>query len=77
MPGDLEPSVMSEAVTVELPSELSAMLKFLVPEASAALDGNVALVSEDVMPTVCVTFVTTFQRLSTALTVTLKETPAG
>src|SRR5438876_11933760 len=67
---------MSEAVTVWLGKVLSVTLKLFTPEAKAALIGNVALLSEEVMPTVSVTFVTTFQLASTALTVRLKAVPA-
>src|SRR5437870_13493735 len=69
-------SVMSLAVTVELPRLLSVRLKFFVPAASAELEGRVALVSEEVIETVCVVFVIKFQLASTALTVTAKATLA-
>src|SRR5439155_268687 len=52
------------------------MLKVCVPAASAALEGIVALLSVEVMPTVSVTELTRFQLASTALTVTLKAVPA-
>src|SRR3989442_793628 len=67
---------MSEAVTVWLGKVLSVTLKLFTPEAKAALIGNVALLSEEVMPTVSVTLVTTFQLASTALTVRLNAVPA-
>ena len=44
----------------------------LLPEIRAALEGNTALVSEEVIPTVSVALVMMFQLASTALTVTLK-----
>src|SRR5262245_27717644 len=74
--GDLETSLRSVAVKVGLPTELSVTLKVLVPEASAALAGSVALVAEAVMPTVSVIVSTTFQLASTALTITLNGVPA-
>src|SRR5439155_3518 len=72
----LVPSVISLAVTVALPAVLSVTLRLLVPLTSAALAGAAALPSLEVMPTVWVTLVTTFQLASTALTVTLKAAPA-
>src|ERR1051325_4527266 len=70
------PSVMSLAVKVRLPAVLSVTLKVFVPETSAAFAGSVALASDEVMPTVCVTLVTGFQFASTELIVTLKAAPA-
>src|SRR5690348_16708207 len=70
------PSVMSVAVTVCEPRVLSVTLKLRVPATSAALAGKVALLSDDVTPTVCVTVETTFQFASTALAVTLNAAPA-
>src|SRR5207248_100639 len=67
----LAPSVTSEAVIVQLPSVFSVTLKLLVPAARAVLAGRAALASLEVMPTVSVTVLTTFQLASTALTVTL------
>src|ERR1044071_9673368 len=67
----LVPSVVSLAVTVCEPSVLSVTLNAFVPATSAALAGKVALVSDDVMPTVCVIVLTKFQFASTALAVTL------
>src|SRR5438094_506114 len=72
----LVPSLMSLAVTVRLPAVLSVTLKVCVPATSAAFDGPAIAGSEEVIPTVCVTLVTTFQLASTALTVTLKAPPA-
>ena len=69
--GAFVPSVISVAVTVQLPTVLLVNVKDLVPEASAAFAGNVALLSLEVMPTVCVTLLTRFQSASTALSVTL------
>src|SRR5689334_6251210 len=48
----LVPSLMSVAVTVELPVVLRVTLKRPLPEARAALPGKVALASLEVMPTV-------------------------
>src|SRR5438046_2384980 len=67
----LDPSVMLVAVAVALPTVLSVMLKLLVPETRAALMGRLALVSEELMLTVSVTFVTRFQKASTAFAVAL------
>src|SRR5947208_1913340 len=69
---------MFVAVRVQLPTVLSVTLKLFVPATRAALTGNVALVSLEVIPTVVVsvTLVTRFQLASTALTVTLKAVPA-
>ena len=72
----LLPSETSEAVSVTEPLVLKVMLKVCVPAASAALEGIVALLSVEVMPTVSVTELTRFQLASTALTVTLKAVPA-
>src|ERR1043166_8125629 len=72
----LVPSETSEAVTVWLPAVLNVTLKAFVPETSAALAGKMALVSEQVMPTVSLVVLTRFQFESTALTVTLKAVPA-
>ena len=65
---------MSVAVTVAEPAVLKVTLNVRVPVARAALDGKVALMSELVIPMVCV-LVATFQLSSTALTVTLKAVP--
>src|SRR5437764_1034508 len=51
-------------------------LKLLVPATNGAFAGNVAPVSVEVMPTVSVTALITFQLASTALTVTLNAVPA-
>src|ERR1051326_6705253 len=67
--------VLSEAVTVALPTVLKVRLKLLLPLTNAALDGKAALASLEVMATVSLVF-TTFQFTSTALTVTLKAVPA-
>src|SRR5438128_1154706 len=71
----LVPSVMSVAVTVQLPTVLLVRLKLFVPATSAALAGRRSLGSVQVMPTVWV-LLTKFQFASTALTVTLKAVPA-
>ena len=68
--------VMSEAVTVALPTVRSVMLKVRVPAENVALPGKVALLSEEVSPARSVTVLTTFQLASTAFTVTLKVVPA-
>src|SRR5215510_1463805 len=67
---------MSLAVTVRDPAVANVTLNAFVPETSAALDGKVAALSLEVMPTVSVTDETTFQLASTALAVTLKAVPA-
>src|SRR5207245_1462925 len=69
-------SVMSLAVTVALPRVLRVTLKLLVPETSPAFAGRMALLSEELIPTVSATVPTRFQFASTALTVTLKAVPA-
>src|SRR5439155_7555706 len=68
--------VMSLAVRVWLPGVLKLTLKVVLPAVRAELAGKVAMLSDDVIPTVSVTFVTTFQLASTALTVRLKAVPA-
>src|SRR5438552_314573 len=72
----LEPSVMSVAVSVQVPAVLSVTLRFRVPAANAVFAGKVAALSVEVIPTVLVTVLTTFQLASTALTVTVKAVPA-
>src|SRR5205814_1568955 len=74
------PSVMSVAVTVWPPppplpdaAVLSVTLNVPVPATSAAFDGSAAFASLEVMPTVSVTELTTFQLASTAFTVTLND----
>src|ERR1043166_7029600 len=68
-------SVLSAAVTVAVPAVFRVTLKVFVPATNAALAGNVALLSEEVIPIVSVAL-TRFQLASTALTVTLKAVPA-
>src|SRR6266850_227453 len=68
--------VTSEAVTIWLGAVFKVRLKLLVPAAKAALAGNAALISLELIPTVSVTLVTRFQLASTALTVTLNALPA-
>src|ERR1041384_7620901 len=72
----LLPSLTSLAVTVREPTVLSVMLKLPVPLASAAFAGKVALLSEEVIPTVSLTVGTMFQFASPALIVTLNADPA-
>src|SRR5437016_706885 len=67
---------MSLAVTVALPAVLSVTLKVFVPEVRVEFAGKAALLSDDVIPTLSLTVLTTFQLASTALTVTLKAVPA-
>src|SRR2546430_1020159 len=55
---------------------LKVTLKATVPAVRAVLAGRVGLGAEDVMPTVSVTVLTTFQFASTAFTVTLNAVPA-
>ena len=76
MLADFAPSVRSVAVTVRVPAMLRVTAKVAVPPTSDALDGKVALASDEVIPTVSVTSLTTFQFASTALTVTLNGTAA-
>ena len=73
----LLPSVKSLAVRVWPPTVLSVTLNVLVPETSAALAGKVALLSEELRPTVSAIVLTRFQLASTALTVTLNGVPAA
>src|SRR5438552_4182934 len=68
--------VRSEVMRVALPAVLSVMLNVLLPLTRAALEGRLALVSEELRPTVSLTLVSTFQLESTALTVALKALPA-
>src|SRR6266550_2035859 len=72
----LVPSVLSVAVTVRLPPDFKVTLKVFVPATRAALAGSTALLSDEVIATVSVAFVITFQLASTALTVTLNAVPA-
>src|SRR5437763_1407756 len=62
----LVPSVISVAVTVQLPALLKVTAKVPVPADSAALAGWVSFGSVVVIPTVCVVL-TRFQLASTAL----------
>ena len=71
-----EPSVMSLAVRVRVPTVLSVTLKLRVPLARAVSAGKAALLSDEVIRTMSVTVGTTFQLVSTALTMTLKAMPA-
>jgi hypothetical protein len=72
----LLPSVKSVAVTVRLPVVLNVTLKVCVPATSAAFEGRLAFVSEELMATVSDTFVSGFQFESAALTITVNELPA-
>ena len=63
-------SVLSVAVTVQLPTVRLVRLRVFVPATRAELAGNPALGSVEVMATVSLTLVTKFQFPSTALTVT-------
>ena len=63
------------AVMAVLPAVLSGMTKDLVPATNAALAGNVALVSPEVMAMASLVLIK-FQLASTALTVTLNALPA-
>src|SRR5437773_1969472 len=69
------PSVISVAVTVQLPALLKVRAKVLVPADNGALVGLVSFGSVAVMPTVWL-LLTRFQHASTALTATLKALPA-
>jgi hypothetical protein len=61
---------------VEVPDVANVTAKALVPETNAALEGSVAELSLEVMRTVGVAELTTFQFASTALTVALNEVVA-
>src|SRR5437899_429468 len=68
---------MSLAVTVAVCTVFSVTLNCCVPEESAAFAGRVALVPDEVIPTVSVgAVVTLFQYASTAFTVTVNDDPA-
>src|SRR5437773_1023917 len=77
----LLPSVMSGVVMVRLPAFVKVTLNVLVPAVRAALAGSVAsagkvaLASVELISTMSVMVLTTFQKLSTALTVTLNAVP--
>src|ERR1043166_6741368 len=73
---DLLESEISLAVRVCVPNVRKLTLKLFVPETSAESVGNVALASLELKLTVSVTVPATFQKSSTALTTTLKATPA-
>src|SRR5438034_987996 len=72
----LAPSVRSEAVRVCEPAVVNVTLRVWVPETKGMFAGKPALASLDAMPTASVMVFTTFQKLSTALTVMLKAVPA-
>ena len=67
----LLPSDTSLAVSVKLPLVLKKTINARVPFTSEEPAGKVALVVEEVIPTVSLMLVSTFQLASTALTVTL------
>ena len=67
----------SLAVSVKLPLVLKETIKDRVPFKSGELAGKVALVVEEVIPTLSLTLVSTFQLASTALTVTLNAVLAS
>jgi len=76
--GVLPGVVMSLAVTVAVCTVFSVTLNCCVPEESAAFAGRVALVPDEVIPTVSVgAEVITFQAASTAFTVTVNGVPAA
>src|SRR5439155_1476930 len=72
----LAPSVRSEAVRVCEPAVLNVTLRVWVPETKGMFAGKPALASLEAVPIVSVMVFTTFQKLSTALTVMLKGVPA-
>ena len=72
----LAPSVRSEAVRVCEPAVVNVTLRVWVPETKGMFAGKPALASLDAMPTASVMVFTTFQKLSTALTVMLKAVAA-
>ena len=69
-------SVRLLAVRVQLPTVFNVTLKVLLPLTRAAFAGRAALLSEEVMPSVSLMLLTTFQLASTALIVMLKAVPA-
>jgi hypothetical protein len=71
-----EDPAWSVAVTVAVPLVASVTAKAFVPDTRAALAGSVAELSLEVMRTVGVAELTTFQFASTALTVALKDVVA-
>src|SRR5438034_10385558 len=67
----LESSVMSVAVTVQLPAVLFVTDSDRLPETRAEFGDTPALLSVEVRPTMWVTLETTFQLASTPRTVTV------
>src|ERR1044071_6740048 len=63
-PEDLVASKRSMAVAVRAPAVLQVRLKVAVPPDRGALSGKVALASDEVIPTVSVTFAIRFQLAS-------------
>src|SRR2546427_336968 len=76
VPEALVASLRSMAVAVRAPAVLQIRLKLPVPPVKGALDGRVALASDETIPTVSATFAIRFQLASTAFTVTLNAAPA-
>ena len=72
-----DPLDRSEAVNVALPAVLNVTLTVCEPATKAVFAGREALASDEVIPTVSVTFVKTFQLESTALTVSVRAVPAA
>ena len=70
-----EPFVMSVEVNVAVPAVFAVTESVFVPATSAVLAGSAAFASVELIPTMSVE-ATTFQFASTALTVTLNESPA-
>src|SRR5439155_20937843 len=69
-------SVTSLAVTVAVPAVFSVTLNALVPATSAALPGNTAAPSVDVIQRECTRVNSRYVAVSSAITFTLKATPA-
>ena len=65
------PSLLSIAVTVQVPAVILVIAKTLVPDTKAALAGSMSFGSVELMPIISVTVFTRFQLASTALTVRL------
>ena len=67
----LVPSLLSIAVTVQVPAVMLVIAKAFVPDTKAALAGSMSFGSVELMPIISVTVFTRFQLASTALTVRL------
>src|SRR6266700_5882081 len=74
--GLLPPSTTSVAVRVKLPLVLKKTIKACVPFVSGEFAGRLALLVEEVSPTMSVALAERFQLVSTALTVTLNALEA-